>query len=146
MNALVFALFLEHIMSLNPCYLCMIQRYAYCVTLILSILAFIYQFRIYLSILICLSMFGTVGIAAWHLGVELHWWLPSSSCAILETNIGSFTEELQNDLLESTSSGCDIMSPKFFGITLVQWSFVYIIVNTLFITILTYKQFTKNYG
>ena len=142
--ALIFALFLEHIILLEPCYLCIIQRYTYIITLILSLLAFVYQYIKIISILICLSMFGTIVIASWHLGIELNWWLPSSSCSEWETNIGSFTDELNNNLLESTTASCDILSPKFLGITLVQWSFIYIVATTFYVTILTYKVFIKN--
>jgi len=142
--ALIFALFLEHIILLEPCYLCIIQRYTYIITLILSLLAFVYQYIKIISILICLSMFGTIVIASWHLGIELNWWLPSSSCSEWETNIGSFTDELNNNLLESTTASCDILSPKFLEITLVQWSFIYIVATTFYVTILTYKVFIKN--
>tara|TARA_B100000287_G_scaffold122154_2_gene113962 strand:- start:13796 stop:14296 length:501 start_codon:yes stop_codon:yes gene_type:complete len=146
-SALIFALYLEYIASLKPCHLCILQRYAYGITLILSLLAFIYKFKKIISFLICISMLVTLMIAFWHLGIEFQWWLPSSSCSNWDTNIGSLTEELNNNLLESRSSNCDILSPKFLGITLVQWSFIYIVATTFFITILTYKMLKKkNYG
>ena len=139
LNALIIALFLEYIINLYPCHLCMLQRYTYCITLILSLLAFIYKYKKIISTIICFSMIGTVGIAFWHVGIELHWWLPSLSCSGIEKDIGSFTEELKNNLLETSSVGCDIKSPKFIGITLVQWSFIYIVINTIITIRLTYK-------
>ena len=142
-NALIIALFLEYIINMNPCHLCVIQRYAYCVTLILSLLAFIYKYKNIISILICLSMTSTIGIAFWHLGIELHWWLPSLSCSGIEKNIGSLTEELQNNLLDASSTRCDIQSPKFLRITLVQWSLIYIVVTTIFTINLTYRILTN---
>ena len=72
------------------------------ITLILSLLAFIYKFKKIISFLICISMLVTLMIAFWHLGIEFQWWLPSSSCSNWDTNIGSLTEELNNNLLEST--------------------------------------------
>ena len=142
-NALILALFLEFITNLSPCYLCIIQRYSYCITLVLSLLAFIYKYKEIISIFICLSMISTMGIAFWHLGVELHWWLPSLSCSGIEKDIGSLTEELENDLLDVSSAACDIQSPKFLGITLVQWSLIYIVITSIFTIKLTYKLLTN---
>ena len=44
-------------------------------------------------------MLVTLMIAFWHLGIEFQWWLPSSSCSNWDTNIGSLTEELNNNLM-----------------------------------------------
>jgi len=88
-------------------------------------------------------MTSTIGIAFWHLGIELHWWLPSLSCSGIEKNIGSLTEELQNNLLDASSTRCDIQSPKFLRITLVQWSLIYIVVTTIFTINLTYRILTN---
>ena len=138
--ALLFALILEYIFFLDPCYLCMLQRYTYSITILLCLLSLIYKYKKIISILICFSIYGTLGIAIWHFGVELHLWMPSTGCSEWDLNIGSLSEELQNNLLETTTTGCDLMSPKFLNISLVQWSLIYIIVNSIFITIFAYKQ------
>lgn len=141
--ALFFSYLLEYQFSLDPCHLCIMQRYTYFITIILCLLALIYKYKNIISLLICFSIYCTLGIAIWHLGIELHWWTQSSSCANWDSNIGSLNEELQNNLLETTSASCDLTSPKFLNITLVQWSFIYIIVNSIFVTILTYKQYVN---
>ena len=50
---------------------------------------------------------------------------------------------MQNGLLNTQSIGCDKISPKFLKLTLVQWSLLYIFINTLFIILLTIKQLSK---
>ena len=141
--ALTFAFFLEIFLNLEPCYLCILQRYGYSITLILGILGLIYKYKNIISVLICVSLILTFIITFWHFGIEKHWWLPTLSCSGLDENIGSFSEEMQNGLLNSQSIGCDKISPKFLKLTLVQWSLLYIFINTLFIILLTIKQLSK---
>ena len=76
------------------------------------------------------------------MGVELQWWAASLECSGMTENIGSLREELKN-MNKKLGTSCDQMSPKFLYISLVQWSFIYGLVSSIFLTILVIKKLKK---
>lgn len=141
--ALLVALYMQYILNLHPCHLCIMQRYGFGITLILALLGLYFKKNNNILILICLSLLFTIFIAFWHIGIEAQWWAASLECSGMTKNIGSLQEELDNILKNTPTAACDQVSPKTLGITLVQWSFLYGLVSFIIITILTIKQLTK---
>ncbi|MBU0859518.1 MAG: disulfide bond formation protein B, partial [Alphaproteobacteria bacterium] len=80
-GALVFALVMQHVFGLQPCELCLWQRVPFVVSTILGFIALITAinperlkitaFAVFLS---GLSFLAGGVIAAYHTGVEQHWW------------------------------------------------------------------------
>lgn len=140
--ALIFSLFLEHFINLLPCYLCNLQRYGYIAILILSILGIIYKRRRIYNFLTCIAFCLIIATGVWHKGIEEYWWEASSECASINYNIGSLKEELDNINTEKPIAACDLSSPEFMGITLVEWSLLYAFISLLFMIYILHK----NYG
>jgi disulfide bond formation protein DsbB len=138
--ALLIAFFLQFVLDLQPCYLCMLQRYGFAMITFISLFGLIFYNKNIIPILLCFLSLYILTISFWHIGVELQWWAASLECSGMTENIGSLKEELKKALNSPAIASCDQASPKTFGITIVQWSFIYGLVLFITLTILTIKQ------
>ena len=136
--ALLFAFYLQYILGYEPCKLCMYQRYVYILVILLSLLGFFLHKSKLIPILLIILFIIITSIGFWHLGIEQQWWAASLECSGITENIGSLKEELKN-INNRPVATCDQVSPKFLNITLVQWSFIYALVSSIFLTILNIK-------
>jgi disulfide bond formation protein DsbB len=88
-GALFTALTAQYIFKLEPCELCIYQRVPYCLTALLSIAALVLTHNAekvrasaFLIFLCSIAFFAGSVIAAFHIGVEQHWWKsPLEGCA-----------------------------------------------------------------
>jgi len=139
MSALVFAFYLQYFLDYQPCHLCMFQRYGYAAIILISLFGLtFYKYKV-VPIFLGILFIIITSISFWHVGVELQWWAASLECSGMTENIGSLKEELQNINDNKPIAACDQISPKFFNITLVQWSFIYGLVSLIILTILIFK-------
>tara|TARA_B100000700_G_scaffold33541_1_gene32198 strand:- start:977 stop:1486 length:510 start_codon:yes stop_codon:yes gene_type:complete len=136
--ALLFAFYLQYILGYEPCKLCMYQRYVYILVILLSLLGLFLHKNKLIPILLIILFIIVTSIGFWHLGIEQQWWAASLECSGITENIGSLKEELKN-INKRPVAACDQVSPKFLNITLVQWSFIYALVSSIFLTILNIK-------
>lgn len=142
--ALLFALFLQYVFGYEPCRLCMFQRYAYAILIMISMIGMFYYTNKVIHFLLLISFMTITSISFWHMGVELQWWAASLECSGMTENIGSLKEELKN-INDKPIASCDQMSPKLLNVSLVQWSFIYGLVSFIFLTILIiYNNLKKN--
>ena len=83
--ALAIAFGSQYFGGLQPCVLCIYQRYPYGVVIALGMLGMILAWRPALLAAIlrsaALAFFVDAGIAAFHVGVEQHWWEGTSECS-----------------------------------------------------------------
>ncbi len=140
--ALLFALFLQYVFVYEPCRLCMFQRYAYAILIMISMIGLFYYKNKVIHFLLLISFITITSISFWHMGVELQWWAASLECSGMTENIGSLKEELKN-INDKPVASCDQISPKLLNVSLVQWSFVYGLVSFIFLTILIIKNNLK---
>tara|TARA_Y100001970_G_scaffold21533_1_gene24551 strand:- start:43 stop:552 length:510 start_codon:yes stop_codon:yes gene_type:complete len=136
--ALLFAFYLQYILGYEPCKLCMYQRYVYILVILLSLLGFFLHKNKLIPILLIILFIIVTSIGFWHLGIEQQWWAASLECSGISENIGSLKEELKN-ISKRPVAACDQVSPKFLNITLVQWSFIYALASSIFLTIINIK-------
>ena len=136
--ALLFAFYLQYILGYEPCKLCMYQRYVYILVILLSLLGFFLHKNKLIPILLIILFIIVTSIGFWHLGIEQQWWAASLECSGITENIGSLKEELKN-INKRPVAACDQVSPKFLNITLVQWSFIYALASSIFLTIINIK-------
>lgn len=141
--ALLFAFYLQYILGYEPCKLCIYQRYVYILVILLSLLGFFLHKNKLIPILLIILFIIVTSIGFWHLGIEQQWWAASLECSGITENIGSLKEEL-NNINKRPVATCDQVSPKFLNITLVQWSFIYALVSSIFLTILNIKLKKKD--
>ena len=121
LSILVSAFSLEIFENLEPCQLCILQRWPH---LILVILAFSGLFIIqknWILLLICFSATITGIIGFYHVGVEQKWWSGPGGCSLrseTEMDISSLT----NLLLNTPVVKCDEIVWSLLGISMAGWN------------------------
>lgn len=78
-SALGMALISQYFFGLQPCNLCVIQRYPYGIVIALGVIGFIISFQSKRAVAVLMSLMGITFlansvIAFYHTGVELKWW------------------------------------------------------------------------
>lgn len=105
--ALAAAFSSEIFLGLEPCHLCILQRYPFAVVMLVSIVTLsIFRKKnkaIRVSLMLCaLVMLSNSGIALFHTGVEQGWWESTDSC---ELNLSIDDEQSWLENIMSTPMG-----------------------------------------
>ena len=118
------ALYFQYFKGLLPCELCMWQRYAHRVVMVLGCLAALAAPRRGLSLLMlsltCAALAGSAGIALFHAGVELHWWRGLPSCSTPACSGIRDAAELMRCL--TLAPQCDKIPWSFLGLSMAAWN------------------------
>jgi disulfide bond formation protein DsbB len=114
--------------GLQPCVLCIYQRYPYGVAAALGLVGILVAGRPgwlrAVLLLAALAFFVDAGIAAYHVGVEQHWWQGTAECgSTLDLNLSP--EELKQQLLNQPLVRCDEVPWSLFGISMAGYNFLY---------------------
>lgn len=117
--------------GLQPCVLCWYQRYPYMVAAVLGVIGILAAgrqgpLRIVL-LLAALAFIVDAGIAAYHVGVEQHWWAGTAECgSVIDLTLSP--EELKKKLLEQPVVRCDEVPWSLFGLSMAGYNFLYALV------------------
>ncbi len=119
----------QYLGGLAPCILCWWQRYAHMATIALAVLAVVASARCSSTlgwVLVAatgLALLAGAGIAAFHVGVEQHWWAGTAECG---SNVGGAggIEELRARLLAQPIVRCDEIAWSLFGISMAGYNFL----------------------
>jgi disulfide bond formation protein DsbB len=126
--ALVIAFASQYWGGLQPCPLCIYQRWPYGVAAALGIVGMILAGRpgVLRAILLlaALAFFVDAGIAAFHVGVEQHWWAGTAECGST-LDLNASPEDLKNQLLNQPVVRCDQPAWQMFGISMAGYNFLY---------------------
>jgi disulfide bond formation protein DsbB len=123
LGALIFVYILQYGFGVQPCILCMWQRAPYAAIAVLAALAWIsrpYRRQTMILLFLCAAcaLIG-LGLAVFHSGVELHWWLGTSSCSITPLH-GATPDDLRAQLLHIVPARCDEVAWSVFGLSLAN--------------------------
>lgn len=121
----------QYIGGLAPCVLCLWQRYPYAIVIGLAGVGFGLarvpgQPRAVLGslmIAIALAMLTDAGIAAFHVGVEQHWWQGTAGCTGT-TGTATTTTDLARLLKATPVVRCDEVAWSLAGISMAGYNFV----------------------
>jgi disulfide bond formation protein DsbB len=139
------ALASQYLGGLAPCPLCIYQRYPYGVVVGLGLLALLVWRQPRLAgafvLLGAVALFVDAGIAAFHVGVEEHWWEGLKACegAIDPTNMT--VEEIAEALKQAPPVPCDQKAFVLFGISMAGYNFLYASIAGLIATVLAFRLF-----
>ncbi len=118
------AMFLQHVMDMLPCPLCVIQRYLFLAVAVACLIgAFAGQPKLGAGLGL-LGALGGMGVAGKHLYVLAN---PGLSCGIdpLQTSLNKiFTAEYLPFMFQADGLCEDALAP-FFGLSIPQWSFLW---------------------
>lgn len=124
-GALVGALTAQFGFGLRPCILCLYQRGPYVAAAVLGFVAVVARLpdrvRSGLLALCALAFFVNVGIAAFHTGVERHWWAGTTACVGGQPDVTSI-EDLQAQLSGPPPARCDEIPWSLFGLSMTNYN------------------------
>tara|TARA_R110001599_G_scaffold353840_1_gene599736 strand:+ start:20149 stop:20646 length:498 start_codon:yes stop_codon:yes gene_type:complete len=129
LSLLTFALYLQYVEHMQPCPLCVIQRYAFFVVALICIIALglprtMHKVSAGLAGLVALA---GAGVAGWHIYIKAH---PNISCGIdpLETALNKFPSADLLPFLFKADGLCATPYPPILGLSIPQWSLIWFVV------------------
>ena len=130
---LISAFSLEIFADLEPCKLCIWQRWPHAIIVILALFGLYIIKKTWTLLLICLSAVITGGIGIYHTGIEQMWWSGPVGCS---SNFGNEMDitTLTNLLLDTQVVKCDEIIWSLFGISMASWNSIF----SFFIAVLSF--------
>lgn len=114
----------QYIGGLQPCQLCLYQRWPWWGALALSALALIPAlsppWRALLLSVAGLALLAGGGVAAYHVGVEQHWWPGPASCGATGQIPGSFADLQQ--MMGQPAASCDEPAWTLLGVSMAGYN------------------------
>lgn len=112
----------SQIMGYAPCELCILQRWPHLVAAIIGGLAlFVRPGRKWAAVGMLAAALA-IALAAYHAGVEQHWWPGPSQCSGM-TNIGAMsTSDLLAQIEGAPLTRCDQIAWSFLGLSMAAWN------------------------
>ena len=111
--------------GLEPCPLCMAQRWAHAASLGIGLIATLVATRAsapWLLALLGLAFLAGAGIAGYHVGVEQHWFA-SAFCGSGDA-VAATVEDLKALLWETEVARCDEIAWSLLGISMAGWNMI----------------------
>lgn len=124
-GSLLAAFFFQYVVGLQPCILCIWQRWPYAAVIALTILALTVGGRAAKLRAALLALCGVVfliggGIAVFHVGVEQHWWTGTPGCGVTAT--ATSIEALRAQIMAAPVVRCDQVAWSLFGISMAGYN------------------------
>ncbi len=127
-GALAVALASQYWGGLEPCVLCIHQRYAHGAAAAVALLALFFPAQSAawrgLVALGALAFLAGAAIAFFHVGVEQHWWRGTAECHAPSFESGLSLEELREQMLNTRFVPCDEVPWALFGISMAGYNFL----------------------
>lgn len=124
-GALGAAFLAQYGFDLQPCILCIYQRWPYGVALAISLLALLLaERRAPLTVLLglcALAFMVNAGIAGYHVGIEQHWWTGTEACTGA-TGEAASVQELLAQIQAAPLVRCDEVAWSLFGISMAGYN------------------------
>jgi len=122
--ALATALVAQYVFGLDPCALCVWQRWPYVAALGIGLLGWVFRLPVWLVALAGFAAFAaTAGVGMFHAGVEQGWWQGLATCAGADTP--DTVEALRAQLMGKQPARCDAIPFSFLGLSIAGWNVVY---------------------
>ena len=132
------ALFIEYILKVKPCALCIYERYPYYLILIFCALFFLKNsWKNQLIVLIIITSVVSFFLAGYHVGIEYRLINELSSCKT-EFNNNISKDILLKELQSKLAPSCKEVGFKLFGLSLASINMI----MSLILSILYYKIFS----
>ena len=129
LGALALALMAQYWGGLQPCVLCIYQRYAHGAAGGAGLLALALAARPAARQLSTglggLALLAGAGIAAFHVGVEQHWWRGTDGCHSPGFDSDLTIDELREAVLGTSFVPCDEIPWELFGISMAGYNFLF---------------------
>ena len=128
--SLITAIYIEHIIEIKPCKLCIYQRFPYLVAIFISFLGYYFPNNIFWVKLLILIFVISFVISGYHVGIENEFFKEFSGCTNKNINLldkSKILNSLQNEVIS-----CKNVSFKILGMSLAT---INMIISSLFVII-----------
>jgi disulfide bond formation protein DsbB len=119
------AYYFQYIVGLDPCDLCLWQRYPHMMVIAAGLAAVACfaapRLALVLTLVAISGLLITAGIGVFHVGVEQHWWQAPQTCSG-RIPVGLSTEALKKYLLSTKMVRCDEVAWKMWGVSMAGWN------------------------
>jgi disulfide bond formation protein DsbB len=118
------ALLFQHVGGIQPCELCLYQRWPYYGVIAATLIAMIAGDRRATTAVLglaALAFLAGAALAFYHVGVEHHWFAGPSACSGAPITGGSVAD-LKAQLLARPPVRCDEVAWSLFGVSLAGWN------------------------
>ena len=137
--SLIIALYIEYVMGIKPCRLCLYQRIPYLISLFISFLGYMYIKRpiwIYLSLLV---FFLSIIISGYHVGIENGIFEELKVC---KNNLDILSKEDLLNSLKNQNIPCKEVPIKLFGLSLATINLILSL--TVVVVTIVFLKYAKN--
>lgn len=120
------ALASQYVGGLQPCELCLLQRWPWTAAIVISfVVLFAGERGPLLWVALVLALVFAVGsaLAFYHVGVERHWYPGPSACTASGSRAAT-VEELRQQLMHQQPVQCDQPAFELFGVSMAGWNLV----------------------
>jgi disulfide bond formation protein DsbB len=114
------ALGFQYLGGLVPCEMCQWQRWAIVAALGLALVGLALGHARWLLALAALAVLTGAGIAAFHAGVEQHWWKGITECTA--TPVSGSASAMMGQILAQPLVRCDAIPWSLLGISMAGWN------------------------
>lgn len=125
--ALAAALVAQHGFGLEPCVLCIWQRWGLGIAALLALPALVWggPTRALSLAASGFGYLGTAAIAGFHAGVENGWWQGTAGCHAPSFGEAATVDQLRSALMASDVVACDEVAWSLFGLSMADYNLVY---------------------
>jgi len=111
--------------GLEPCILCLYQRIPYALVALLGFVGMMHPHLIK-SIMVFAAVVFACGaaIAAYHFGVEKHWWASAMGCTGGASKPFT-TQDLMQSMQKKQPKACDAVDWTLFGVSMAGWNVLF---------------------
>ncbi|NQV60015.1 MAG: disulfide bond formation protein B [Alphaproteobacteria bacterium] len=129
-TALALAFIGQYGFDLQPCVLCIYQRWPFAIATILCLLALTPWLRPAAPWLLgfaALVLAVNAGIAVYHVGVEQYWWIGSEACVGPRSGAGKAQTlaELRAQIMATPITRCDEVAFSLFGVSMAGYNVLF---------------------
>ena len=137
--SLAAALYIEYVLGIKPCILCIYQRIPYAIALLISVCAFFINNKKILLVILALTFIVSALISGYHVSIEKGFIEPIFSCT--SDNINALEKEEILKSLDNIQPNCKDVDFSLFGISLATLNLINSFVLTVVIVyILKYAK------
>lgn len=137
--SLAAALYIEYVLGIKPCILCIYQRIPYAIALLISVCAFFINNKKILLVILALTFIVSALISGYHVSIEKGFIEPIFSCT--SDNINALEKEEILKSLDNIQPNCKDVDFSLFGISLATLNLINSFVLTVVIVyILNYAK------
>ena len=135
------ALFFQYVMGLAPCEICIWQRVPHGVVVVLVVGSFVQPSLppAVTSAMVCFTLFVSVGLGFFHVGVEQGWWASVTECAAPATVI-SDPLKMVDALAAIPLIRCDIVPWSLFGGSMATYNAILSLLLSVVAVLVTYRH------